>query len=199
MLRKPRVDARPKRTFAPTSQRPTKTSAGRWAAPGRRDAPRASCPDREHRRRPARGGDGPRHALLGGAIEEDEVEPEAERGHQREPHSRGAAAAAVGRLARGQRDARERERDPHHLQDARTLAGGDAHGERNRGRQRRDRGDDPHRAHGHAAISGESRGSRRRPPRGRRQRRPARERVTRRGEPHEHRREAPRTATARAP
>ena len=86
---------------------------GRARAEGRRRGRGGA--DREDRRDAARGRDGPRHALLGGAVEEDEVEPEAERGHEREPDSRrrGRRRDAPARARRARRPrARARSRPP---------------------------------------------------------------------------------------
>ena len=102
MLRKPRVVASEKSMFAPTSQRPTVSERRQRRRPGRNDAPTTSAATSASSSDDAAGGrDRIRDALVGGPVREDEVEPEAERGDQRQADPGGAAAA----LCDGSREA----------------------------------------------------------------------------------------------
>ena len=82
---------------------------------GRAD-PDAAASDRDRTATPTTGArageDRPRHALVRRAVDEDEVEAEADRGEQRQAHSGRACAAALRRLARDEHDPRERDTIP---------------------------------------------------------------------------------------
>ena len=125
-------------------------------APGDARGGRSGDDDQDRDGDGARGGDAGERVVLGGAVEEDEREADAERGDQRELEGlariRGVLVAG---LERRQRDAGERGDDPDPLQRLGTLAVEDAgeHGDdRARGHDRRD---DAHRPDRERAVEAE--------------------------------------------
>ena len=126
--------------LAPVSSRPITDSFG-TALHGTRAEPRSGDEDQDRHGDGARGGDAGERVVLGGAVEEDEREADAQRRDQRElerlARVRGVLVAG---LERGQRDAGERGDDPDPLQGPGPLAVEDAgeHGDdRARGHDRR--------------------------------------------------------------
>ena len=96
----------------------------------------------------------PEGVTLAGGPERDEEEPEGERGHEREPDAGRRAPASCSALVRGERDARQRERDAESLEERRALAVGEARHDGDDGRRGRDRSDDAHVADRQAPVEG---------------------------------------------